>query len=82
MNQIPVNSMKSIVIRMNNALNNFYDTVQEIAGINRKEAAHVFAIYKQEKIIKLDVHDSRYKVSHGIFMDKRTILHALSESIN
>ena len=66
-----------IADRMINAVDNFVETIQSISGCNKAEAEKVLAVYRKNKIVKLDAVIGRYSVKHGVFLDKEVIKNAI-----
>jgi hypothetical protein len=56
------------------------ELLAETAEISLDDAEKVAAIYKRHKVVKRDAMMGKYLFKHGAFLDKETILHALSVS--
>ena len=75
-------SFQDMAVRSVNAENNFLDTLVEFGGIDREQAATVFAVYKKARLLNTkEVYSmGRYRVKHGAFLDRDFILNALAKS--
>ena len=51
---INMKGMQQVAQRLVNAENRFLDAVQEQFGKSEAEAAHILAVFKQLKVVKLD----------------------------
>lgn len=68
---------RAVATRLVNAQQGFIDTVREILGCTQEDAEKVFGVYKDKKVLKLDVGIGRYSVKHGAFMEKDVLQNAL-----
>jgi hypothetical protein len=75
---IPEAHGKEIVNRFVQAYEDFLDTLQNCGDVSREDAVKVFAVYKDNKVIKLDTWMGRYSVKHGAFLDKDVIANAVN----
>jgi hypothetical protein len=58
---------------------NFCEVVIGIINCTQREAEAIYELYKEYKILKTDVVIGQYTLSHGAFLDKETLLNALSK---
>ena len=69
-----------IATRLDDAETWLIDLLANTAQISVDDAGKVAAIYKRAKVVKRDAMMGKYLFKHGAFLDKETILHALSVS--
>jgi hypothetical protein len=60
--------MGPVIQRIENARQRFLDYLVEDRGFTHGEAAHILAVYKQLKLIKLCT-DGQFQVKHGKVLD-------------
>lgn len=73
-------SFKDMATRITNAERSFDESLQEIAGIDKKDAANVRAFYLKHKLAKIDVVGGTINVKHGAFLDQDVILRAVDQA--
>lgn len=73
--------MKPMFIRMDNAYNEFVESVMEQFGKTEAEAAHVLKVFKKAKTVKYDAAMGRYNLTHGAFWEADVIDRALATNI-
>ena len=71
---------EAIALRLINCEKWLVGILSEAANISLEDAEKVAAIYKRAKVVKRDYGNGTYQFKHGAFLDKATILHALSVS--
>lgn len=69
---------KHMAQRTINAESRFVVTVQEISGCTKAEAEKVLSVYRKAKVVKMDPINGVINVTHGAFMDVRTIQNAIN----
>lgn len=71
-------SFNDIATRAANAEANFIASLVEIAGITEAEAEKVMALYRKEKLAKMDHVNGRITVKHGVFLEADVIHNAVA----
>jgi len=69
---------KQVAQRIVNAEENFIETLMEIAGINREDAAKAMATMLKLKVAKLDAVIGRITVKHGAYLEASAIHNAVA----
>lgn len=72
-------STRGMAERMDQADDNFIATLMEHGKISRVQAEKVFRRYKKERIVKRDLTNARWTVTHGGFLDQDVIQRAAKE---
>ena len=70
-------AFRDIAQRIVNAESGFIADAQEQFGFTSEEATKILAIYKKEKVVKIDPVMGTANLSHGIFWEKETMQNAL-----
>lgn len=66
-----------IAQRIVQAQADFVETLMSLSGCSKADAEKVFALYRQEQLIKLDAVHGRYSVKHGALLDTDVIRRAI-----
>ncbi len=70
--------LEAMFTRIENAHENFTETLMRLGGINKVEAAKVKSFYLKNKIAKLDTGIGRISVKHGVYLEKSVIKDAVT----
>jgi len=58
---------RALVTRQQNAMDRFIEYAMDRAGLSREEAERALAVYRREKVIKLDPMSGQFNFKHGAF---------------
>lgn len=58
---------RALVTRQQNAMDRFIEYAMDHAGLSREEAERALAVYRREKVIKLDPMSGQFNFKHGAF---------------
>lgn len=70
--------IEAVAQRIENAYTSFIETCTD-RGFTPDQAAHIFAVYKRLKVIKLDTGIGRYQFTHGIYVESDVMRNALNQ---
>lgn len=70
---------KNTAIRIEQALENFAQTVSDLSGCSLEQGRAVTDLYLELRVAKLDAVSGRVSVKHGSFLDTDVIKNALDE---
>lgn len=69
--------MEPVFQRMMHAQDWFFALCEE-RGFTRAEAEHILKVYVYLKVAKIDVAQSRYQFSHGVYLEQSCLRNAVS----
>lgn len=69
--------LRATAFRMVHAEKTFLKTLMTLGGISESDAEKVLAVYRKNKIVKMDSVNGVMSVKHGAFLDRDVILRAL-----
>lgn len=67
---------QEIAQRMVKAEDSFIECAMEFGEITKDQALKVLALYRKEKIVKIDIGVGQFNVKHGVFLDRDVIRRA------
>lgn len=73
--------LRAIAHRLVEADKLFVEMVCATIGCTETEARHVLDVYRAEKVVKMDLTNSRWKVRHGEFWDADVLRRAVSHPL-
>lgn len=68
---------RNMAKRLDNAEDNFVETLRSLGGITKADAEQVFGYYVKRRLVKRDAVNGTYSVKHGSYLDPDVILRAV-----
>ena len=72
------NLFTDIAHRIDNAHNDFTETLIRLGEFNREDAIKVKNLYLAKKLAKIDIGIGRINVKHGAYLDQDVLIRALA----
>lgn len=58
-----------------NVLERIVEAIMERGNLTRSEAEHVSELYRDANVIRIDLHNGGWTVTHGVFMEHGQLRH-------
>lgn len=78
MTNVTQQEIKSLVVRMRNARQQFRQDVIDRIGCTQDQADRILGLYQRERIVRYQAGIGRYNVTHGVFLDVPVLQNALA----